>query len=291
MAPKIRLAVDEFEYLDEKIVNLHPQVLQLPGLEQMWNHLNTQHTNAVNHLAELKKKTLKEFNDWEGLKAGTNFKAFKAKLTGKTSEKLVKEERQYVEAKAQEEDWIHKVEAVKQQLAQATKDRDVMRSKKSALDGLHAQLNALLDRTFVGQTLEYPEEDKIEKDVHLAYSYILQAGQDLPRWEQLVRTLKAAQHELVSAIQVMSSASMMATVDMFSDNRFADVAKQQQVMQARQHATMCNSYIQQAQALMPGLPTLRQFRVNGMEMLVRWCSFEAKFDSLTCSSTTSLWIF
>jgi hypothetical protein len=144
----------------------------------------------------------------------------------------------------------------------------VLKQKQAHSNQLKAQLDGLLERVFAGPTPEFPDEDQLESDVARCLGFLNDATRDFPLYDNILGLLSQAESEAQQAVNGLSQASNMNTVDMFSDSHGVDYVKQSMIQQGREHADRCNMILNQCRQLMPGLPGLANIRLSGTDLFL-----------------------
>ena len=145
---------------------------------------------------------------------------------------------------------------------------NVLKQKQAHSNQLKAQLDALLERVFSGPTPEFPDEDQLESDVARCLGYLNDATRDFPMYQNILGLLSQAESEAQQAVNALSQAGNMNTVDMFSDSRGVDLMKQSMIQRGREHGDRCNMVLNQCRQVMPGLPGLANINLSGTDLFL-----------------------
>ncbi|KXS14038.1 hypothetical protein M427DRAFT_58034 [Gonapodya prolifera JEL478] len=151
---------------------------------------------------------------------------------------------------------------LQRQLGEATGVLSGYRAKQQQSGQLRQQIDALLERVFNGPTPDFPEEDAYENATNAAYSQYLAASQLLPTTRQVDQLLAQAHGNLSNAIRALQSADQMATVDLFSDSLFVEMAKQNGMAEARNAATAAQVCLDRARSINPNIPNIGSLHVT-----------------------------
>jgi len=130
--------------------------------------LDGQLATIQKEVAQLAEKTKRERKEHETLRDSTS-RRFAHKLLGKAEEyeaKANKEEREYVQALEREVASRNNQSAVQQLLKEARNELVNLTEKEQQLHSAKTELTTLYDRVFDGPTESFPEDDRLEYDLH-----------------------------------------------------------------------------------------------------------------------------
>ncbi|KAL8655962.1 MAG: hypothetical protein Q9210_000559 [Variospora velana] len=180
----------------------------------------------------------------------------------KFAEKASKEEREYVEALAEENQ-------AKSRRDEWVKNRDEARKHHAELEGIYsthrrlqAELDALHNSIFAGPTPEFPGEDQKEWALRQASDAFNDAKRRHEAKAQAVKCLHDADRFMNDALRALDDARSHSQMDMFGGGTLTDMMEREALSRA-QHATdKVKMLVAQAQRLAPDIQGLGNIDIS-----------------------------
>ncbi|CAO1600171.1 hypothetical protein XANCAGTX0491_003874 [Xanthoria calcicola] len=242
------------------------------SLEQLQAYLDDldREINVCNtEIQHLEKKTAAELKDHKKY-AESITSRFIHRAVGKSeqfAEKASKEEREYVEAVAAENQ-------AKSRLEEWTKKRDEARKQHATLENtnkthqrLQSELDALYNSIFAGPTPDFPGEDQKESAVREAKEAFDFVKQQHEAEFQAAKCLVDAECFIIKALRWLEKAHDFSRTDMRGCGTFSDMLERNTLSEAQHAMDKVKMLVRQAQRLSPDIPGLGNFDISqGYEM-------------------------
>ncbi|KAI4288877.1 MAG: hypothetical protein L6R35_001857 [Caloplaca aegaea] len=174
----------------------------------------------------------------------------------KFAEKVSKEEREYVEALAEENQ-------AKSRRGEWVKNRDEARKHHAELEGinsthrrLQAELDALYDSIFAGPTPEFADEDQKEWALRQASDALNDAKRRHEAEAQAVKCLHDADRFMNEALRAFDDARNYSRVDMFGGGTLTDIMERRALSRAQSAADKVKMMVAEAQRLVSDIQDL-----------------------------------
>ncbi|KAL8652922.1 MAG: hypothetical protein Q9226_004063 [Calogaya cf. arnoldii] len=218
------------------------------------NDLDREIKACNSEVQRLESKTATELRDHKKY-AESNTRRFLHRAMGKQeqfAEKASKEEREYVEAlaaenqaKSQREEWI--------------KTRDEARKRHGTLldtdrthKRLQAELDALYNSIFTGPSPEFPGEDEKETAMREAIDAFKAAKQRHEAELQAVNCLQEADRFMTEALRSLDDARSASRMDMLGGGTLSDMMERNALSKAQNATEKAKMLVQQARRFSPG---------------------------------------
>lgn len=215
-------------------------------------------------IQHLEKKTAAELKDHKKYAESITLR-FISRAVGKSeqfAEKASKEEREYVEAVAAENQ-------TKSRLEEWTKKRDEARKQHATLETtnkthkrLQSELDALYSSIFAGPTPDFPGEDQKESAVHEAKEAFDFVKQQHEAESQAAKCLVDAQGSMMEALQWLKKAHDFSRTDMRGPGTVSDIVERNSLSKAQRAMEKVKMLVEQAQRLSPDIPGLGNFDIS-----------------------------
>lgn len=226
------------------------------------------HTDKL--LADLHKKTVVEQKDHEKYR-DSRMRRFAYRMGGKTEKfeaKAENEEREYFEAMQEEKKARDRKEMLSRQLEEATKSRAEFEVVARRNAGLQAQLQALYNSIFAGNTPEFPEEDRAEEAVRQAQMAFGQAQQWAKAEDQVAMILSRAHEILQGCLMSVDEALSYSKMDAWGvGGGFADMGERHALTVASSGVSQVEMLMDQARSIQPAVGSLGPMNIARGNML------------------------
>ncbi|KAL8875633.1 MAG: hypothetical protein Q9198_006038 [Flavoplaca austrocitrina] len=228
------------------------------------NDLDREIKNWNSEIQRLELKTASEFKDHKKY-AESTARRFMHRAAGKKeqfAEKASKEEREYVEAlaaenqaKSRHEEWVKNRDEARKQHAML---EDTDRTHKR----LQAELDSLYDSIFAGPSPEFPGEDQKEFAMRQAKDAFNTAKQRHEAELQAVNCLRDAERFMTQALQSLDDARSHSRMDMFGGGTISDMMERDALSKAQNATDKVKMLVQQAQRLSPDVQGLGDINID-----------------------------
>ena len=228
------------------------------------NDLDREIKNWNSEIQRLEVKTASEFKDHKKY-AESTARRFMHRATGKKeqfAEKASKEEREYVEAlaaenqaKSRREKWIKNRDEARKQHAML---EDTDRTHKR----LQAELDSLYNSIFAGPSPEFPGEDQKESAMRQAKDAFNTAKQRHEAEVQAANCLRDAEGFMTQALQSLDDARSHSRMDMFGGGTLSDMMERNALSKAQNATDKVKMLVQQAQRLSPDVQGLGDINID-----------------------------
>ncbi|KAI4238292.1 MAG: hypothetical protein LQ349_001214 [Xanthoria aureola] len=216
-------------------------------------------------IQHLEKKTAAELKDHKKYAESITLR-FISRAVGKSeqfAERASKEEREYLEAVAAENQ-------AKSRLEEWTKKRDEARKQHATLETtnkthkrLQSELDALYNSIFAGPTPDFPGEDQKESAMREAKEAYNIAKQQHGAEIQAVKCLEDAETLMLEALEWLKNAGDQSPIDKLSSGMMlADVLERTALMKAQNAIDKAKMLVEQAQRLSPNIPGLGNINIS-----------------------------
>ncbi|KAG2005670.1 hypothetical protein CC2G_002057 [Coprinopsis cinerea AmutBmut pab1-1] len=215
--------------------------------------LEAQIARSDKKIEELAVKTKKERKEHEQLRDSTA-RRLAARLTGKKEKfeaREEKEEREYVEALQNEMVERDNRNMLQQLLTEALSERQDLEQKVKKHASLRDDLNKLYSRVFDGPSQSFPEEDRLEYDVHDAHRRHEEAQRALNAESQATELLARASGLMDRCQGSISEALRYSRYDMMGGGSMADYMERNALTNAQAYALQVESLVDQAIRISP----------------------------------------
>ncbi|KAL1407974.1 hypothetical protein Q8F55_004771 [Vanrija albida] len=232
-----------------------------PTLKQVSRQLaNTKGELAAENakLEKLVQSTKKEFKDWRDIEERThkrlwvkikNPKSHKEKLAGMED----KEEREYVEALAKEQECKSRIETLTSQAAELETQVKDIEPYAAEHAHLRKQLEDLYALVFDGPTPAFPTEDHAEEGFKAALADYNELQGAIANEGRALQLLKNAEQSMNRAVKSASDAESYSQWDMMGGGTMTDMMERSALADAQRAAVQAKLMVSQARALQPSL--------------------------------------
>ncbi|KAF8816955.1 hypothetical protein BYT27DRAFT_7229196 [Phlegmacium glaucopus] len=231
-------AISQFEYVPSAKKHQISYIKDIEG----------QLATIQGEVAQLAEKTKKERKEHETLRDSTG-RRFAHKLLGKREKyeaMASKEEREYVEA-LEKEMVARGNEAVVQQLLDEGRNELInLTEKEQQLHSIKTELSALYGRVFDGPTESFPEDDRLEYDLHAAEKRHDQIQAGLNSESQAAEILARAVRYMDACQSNMQEALGYSRYDMWGGGSMADMMERNALTNAQTNASQVEMLVSQA---------------------------------------------
>ncbi|KAF9054108.1 hypothetical protein BJ165DRAFT_684302 [Panaeolus papilionaceus] len=217
--------------------------------------LQAQLDGIIARVAQLTEKTKKERKEHEALRDATA-KRFAHKLVGKKEKyeaKESKEEREYVEALEREMTERDNQQVVQQMLEEATRVLEDLKDKETKFESAKLELEALYGRVFDGPSEAFPEDDRLEYEMHEAQKSHDDAQAKLNAESRAAELLARAARAMDACQQSVQEALGYSRYDMWGGGTMADMMERNALRSAQMHASQVEGLVDQAMRLSPNV--------------------------------------
>ncbi|KAL8963434.1 MAG: hypothetical protein Q9193_000304 [Seirophora villosa] len=215
------------------------------------------------HIKRLESKTKAELADHKKY-AESTARRFMHRAVGKKeqfAEKASKEEREYAEALAEENQ-------AKSRREEWVKNRDEARKHHAELEGinsthrrLQAELDSLYNSIFAGPTPDFPDEDQKEWALRQASDAFNEAKRRHEAEAQAVRCLQDADKFMAQALHSLTEARSHSRMDMFGGGTLTDMMERNALTRAQGATDKVQMLVSQAQRLSPDMQGLGNIEI------------------------------
>ncbi|RIB12484.1 hypothetical protein C2G38_2200512 [Gigaspora rosea] len=243
---RIHALSSQYLQLTTRIAEIEWVDSQLP---EQTNYLQDLHVKVAikrSELDKLREKTKKEFQEIQNLKHFT-VKRLAAQLTNRLDKKLKKEETDYLAAFEKEQNEKTILEALENELREATQLNQILTSQKKELVSLRDQLNNLVDSAFT----DLLPESTLENEVTTLCAQFNQVAVDVNRYQSAEKHIGNARTTLSQAIKSLRQAHQYNSLDIYSHNRIMDFFERGSLADARKYSSQAQVQIDQARQLVP----------------------------------------
>ncbi|KAL8858943.1 MAG: hypothetical protein Q9178_004622 [Gyalolechia marmorata] len=212
----------------------------------------------------LEAKTKTEFKDHKKY-AESTARRFMHRAVGKKekfAEKATKEEREYVEALAAENEAKSRREEWIKNRDEARKHHALLEDTDRTHKNLQAELDALYNSIFAGPSPEFPGEDQKEWAMREAKDAFNAAKQRQDAEFQAVKCLQDAEQFMLQALQSLDEARSHSRMDMFGGGTLSDMMERDALSQAQNATEKVKMLVQQAQRLSPDIQGLGNIEIS-----------------------------
>ncbi|KAF5325950.1 hypothetical protein D9611_001010 [Ephemerocybe angulata] len=216
--------------------------------------LEAQLAASEKKVAELVKATNKERKEHERLRDSTA-RRFTAKLTGKKEQfeaNQAKEEREYMEALQKEMVERDQNAVIQQLLKEARSVKEELTAKTKRYESIKTEIESLYARVFEGPSESFPEEDRLEYDVHEAHKEHERAQTTLNTETQAAELLARAVVSMDKCQASVKEALSYSRYDMWSSGGgVADMMERNALTNATAQADQAQNFVEQARRINP----------------------------------------
>ncbi|CAG8618703.1 40038_t:CDS:2 [Gigaspora margarita] len=218
------MASERIHALSSQYLQLTTRIAEIEWVDsqllEQTNYLQDLHVKVAikrSELDKLREKTKKEFQEVQNLKHFT-VKRLAAQLTNRLDKKLKKEETDYLAAFEKEQNEKTVLEALENELREATQLNQILTSQKKELVSLRDKLNNLVDSAFT----DLLPESTLENEVTTLYAQFNQVAVDVNRYQSAEKHIGNARTTLSQAIKCLRQAHQYNSLDIYSQNRIMD---------------------------------------------------------------------
>ncbi|KAF8154213.1 hypothetical protein B0H34DRAFT_81316 [Crassisporium funariophilum] len=204
-------------------------------------------------VVQLYEKTKKERKEHETLRDSTS-RRLAHKLLGKKDQyekKESKEEREYVEALEREMIERDSHNVIRQLLEEAQKVLRDLNDKEKQYNNAKTELSALYERVFDGPTESFPEDDRLEYDLHAAETQHDKIQANLNSESRAAELLARAVRHMDTCEHSMQEALGYSRYDMWGGGSMADMMERNALRNADSNATQVAMLVDQAMRASP----------------------------------------
>ncbi|KAF9484155.1 hypothetical protein BDN70DRAFT_872854 [Pholiota conissans] len=206
-------------------------------------------------IVKCKQKTAKERKEHEALRDSTA-RRLAHKLIGKKEQyeaKESKEEREYVEALEEEMREKRKYETSQSYLKEAQAVMADLNEKRTLYESAQAELQALYQRVFDGPTESFPEDDKLEYDLDIAFRNHEKILGQVNAESRAAELLARACLVMDSCQKSMQEALGYSRYDMWGGGTLTDMMERNALANAQTYASQVETLVDQAVYLSPAV--------------------------------------
>ncbi|PPR05094.1 hypothetical protein CVT24_010081 [Panaeolus cyanescens] len=217
--------------------------------------LQAQLDGIIARVAQLAEKTKKERKEHEALRDATA-KRFAHKLMGKKEKfeaKESKEEREYVEALEREMTERDNQQVIQQMLDEAKRVLEDLKDKETKFESAKLELEALYGRVFDGPSEAFPEDDRLEYEMHEAQKSHDEAQARLNAESRAAELLARAARSMDACQQSVQEALGYSRYDMWGGGTMADMMERNALRNAQMQASQVEVLVDQAMRLSPNV--------------------------------------
>ncbi|KAL8942670.1 MAG: hypothetical protein Q9216_001524 [Gyalolechia sp. 2 TL-2023] len=228
------------------------------------NDLDREIKQCDSQVRQLEYKTKIELSDHKKY-ADSTTRRFMHRAVGKKekfAEKASKEEREYVEAlaaenqaKSRREEWIKNRD-------EARKHHAELEQTESTHKRLQAELDALYNSIFAGPTPEFPGEDRKEWALGQAKDSFNDAKRKHEAEAQAVKCLHDANQFMSEALRSLDDARSHSRMDMFGGGTLTDMMEREALSRAQNATDKVKMLVSQAQRLSPDIQSLGNIDIS-----------------------------
>ncbi|KAJ9111334.1 hypothetical protein QFC20_002625 [Naganishia adeliensis] len=235
-----------------------------PTLKQVQVQLKqnqAQLADDIKKLKALEAATKKEYAEWIAIRDRTH-KRIWTKISHPRSNKEIlsskeqKEEREYLDAFAEE----HKLRAEKEALeAQVREMEDEIKSLTQIArehTRLRNELMRLYETVFGGPTPAHPEEDQAEQAYKSAQEAYDKIQGEITNESRAFALLQQADRTMIGAARSLAQAEDASTWDMFGGGAMMDMMERSALSEAQRQADTARMLVMQARTLQPAIQEL-----------------------------------
>lgn len=214
-------------------------------------------------VAELAKVTKKERKEHERLRDSAT-RRLAAKLSGKKEKyeaEQEKEEKEYIEALHTEMAERDNNAMLKQLLTEARATYEDLQSKGAKKEEVEKELHSLYNRVFEGPSESFPEEDKLEYEVHEAHKKHEQAQAAVNVESRAAELLSRATLAMERCLDSMKEALSYSRYDMWGGGGMADMMERNALTNATAQAAQAESFAEQARRVNPAVQPVGRVQI------------------------------
>ncbi|KAF0487318.1 hypothetical protein F8M41_022578 [Gigaspora margarita] len=233
------MASERIHALSSQYLQLTTRIAEIEWVDsqllEQTNYLQDLHVKVAikrSELDKLREKTKKEFQEVQNLKHFT-VKRLAAQLTNRLDKKLKKEETDYLTAFEKEQNEKTVLEALENELREATQLNQILTSQKKELVSLRDKLNNLVDSAFT----DLLPESTLENEVTTLYAQFNQVAVDVNRYQSAEKHIGNARTTLSQAIKCLRQAHQYNSLDIYSQNRIMDFFERGNLADARKYSS------------------------------------------------------
>ncbi|KAI4105742.1 MAG: hypothetical protein LQ339_003304 [Xanthoria mediterranea] len=221
----------------------------LDDLDREINVCNTE-------IQHLEKKTAAELKDHKKY-AESSTRRFIVRKSQHFAEKASKEEREYVEAVAAENQAKSRLEEWMKKREEAKKQHATLENTNKTHQRLQSELDALYNSIFAGPTPDFPGEDQKESAMREAKEAYNIAKQQHEAEIQAAKCLEDAETFMLEVLEWLENARENSDIDKSgSGTMLANLLERTALMKARNAIGKAKMLVEQAQRLSPNIPGL-----------------------------------